>query len=214
PVHAPHRPLCGACAEAACARRGAELLVGLPVAVVIRAVTDLGRRIAGRAAVHTLAIHALDRPLCGADAGAAGARRGAEILVGLPVAVVVQAVTELGRGIAGRAAVHALAVDALDRPLCGARAGAACARRGAEIVVGLAVAIVVQAVTKLGRGIAGRAAVHALAVDALDRPLCGACAEAAGARRGAELLVGLPVAIVVQAVTELGRRIAGRAAVH
>src|SRR5262249_53230710 len=143
----------------------------------------------------------------GVHAGDAGPRRGARPdaarrreVVRHPVAVVVESIADLGRGID--------VAYALDRPArAGVRSGRADAllarragRAGAGIaVVDRAVAVVVGAVADLG----SRRSRHAR-VDAREaHPGRAARADAAARRE----VVHRPVAIVVEVVADLGRGI-------
>src|SRR5207249_4653392 len=125
-----------------------------------------------------------------------GHRSAVEALVHLAVAVVVDAVADLGAGCAGGAGLR----HAADAVVDGAGAGADPAGRPAEALVHLPVAVVVDAVADLGAGCAGRAPLGHAADAAVDG--AGAGADPAGG--AAEALVHLAVAVVVDAVADLG----------
>ena len=192
-----------------------QAFVDAAVAVVVDAVADLGRGVAGGAALHLAADAVLDHRLAGADA----ADRGAEALVRLPVAVVVLAVAGLGAGgdlavaraeVAEHAGLGAAVADAhvLGRGRAGVTALGAAVHAVAAVVDHAVAVVVERAVADLAAGRAGGAALHLAADAVLDGDLAGA--DAAGG--GAEALVDGAVAVVVDAVARLGDG-AGAAAV-
>src|SRR5262249_15634157 len=129
-------------------------LVDLAVAVVVHTVAHLGR---GRPAPHALhravdAVH--DTHLAVADGGAARLAFAGDVVVDDAVAVVVDAVADLGRAACAAGADQAQRAHALQRAR-GAHAGAHVARRAhaGDVVVHRAVAVVVLAVADLRRGV-------------------------------------------------------------
>ena len=190
-----------------------EGLVDLAVAVVVHAVAELvGRPLSALAM--GLPVHAGQQTgRARAQVVAAGLADPVHALVGLAVAVVVHAVADLGRGpdraLAGPPeAAHA----GLDAGLTGALRQATGPRRvrltelAGAVLVGLAVAVVVLPVAHLH----GRAD----AASALDRAVhagqgalgAGPGVLSAGHEHAREALVDLAVAVVVQAVAQLGGR--------
>ena len=156
------------------AASGPEVLVSVSVAVVVGGVACLGGRRSGAGALqpgpargtddHAAAARADSAALAQREPGGAveiGERHGAargEVLVGLAVAVVVEAVAQVGRGQApiharelaaklGRRGVHAC--HGPERALALVAATGRAAARVA--LVGLTVAVVVDAVARLGR---------------------------------------------------------------
>ena len=178
--------------------RHPEPIVRLPVAVVVLPAADLGRRLSIRLAGQ-LAAQAVDDP------GSADARlpRLAPptalrfVLVRLPVAVIVQVVATLVRGLAGharlrppgRATVHHDGADALAAGL------------PSETLVRLPVAVVVEPVTDLRLRVAWHARLRRSSGASVHRP----GARAHPARVLALLLVRLAVAVVVEPVADLVR---------
>ena len=198
--------------------QGAEALVDLAVAVVVHEVAGLGEGRAGHA-VHHLAVLAV---LLGHLAGAHAAGGRAEALVEEAVAVVVRAVADLDdvRGevldahvdvVLTAVGIPAEALGEADQVAVGAEVavrGVAGVAEEGEVLVGLPVAVVVQAVAELGE--ARPSLVDALDVQAIRGAGQGAVlAEVrvravAGLTEEGEVLVGLPVAVVVQAIADLG----------
>ncbi len=181
------------------------VLVGGPVTVIVDAVAVVVvRRLAGGAVVDHLPRDAQRRPRRRARSDPAGHRARQEVLVRLTVTVVVDPVAVVVRGrLAGRAAAAALAAQAADHPDSLAGPCAAGRLRARDVLVGLAVAVLVDPVAY--RVLVGPGLVRATGVDVL--PLhtahdahrrAGSLAAARG-RRG-EVLVGGAVAVIVDAV--------------
>ena len=196
--------------------QGLEAFVHGAVAVVVHPVADLRARLTGLGVTdHMVAgggAHAYARAPADAGAHRAGPSETGEPIVDVAVAVVVEAVAELGLGIDRRGVADdratVLRADADPGSLAGSDADPA---RGADVDVALidcAVAVVVETIAPLGcghapRGIAGgRVAVGGAAQHA------GALARAQAHQTGAvslgEVLVRLAVAVVVEAVAEIG----------
>ena len=184
-------------AHAQTARRRAQVLVDRTVAVVVLAVAGLRARARHRGTDLVLPVDAVVDSLQ-ADPHAAGRR--AQILVNRAVAVVVLAVTGLRPGAQQRIAGLEFSVDAVVDDL---RADSEAARRGPQLFVGEAVAVVVLTVADLCAAAFERIARLRLAADAvLDYVL----AHAQTARRRAQVLVDRTVAVVVDAVARLRGR--------
>ena len=187
-----------------------EFFVDFAVAVVVDAIAALG---SGRArlaeALHAAIDSAGDDAVAGAGTDADRASRfEVEVLVGITVTVVVDAIAPLRVGRAGDGVASSRAVvtaDALARPLAGADAVGACFAQAEVLVVG-AVAVIVEAVA----GFFGR---HARR-DTAARPAVGRAQPDAGAAAFAganfapsahvEVLVGITVAVIVEAVAGFG----------
>ena len=172
----------------------AELLVGVAVAVIVLPVAHLLRSALERVAVLHRPVHAARHAL---QAGPQPARQGAELLVGVAIAVVVQPVAHLLRGTLQRVALLRRPIDAGSDAV---RALAQPTRDAPELLVRRSVAVVVQPVARLRRAALDLRTLLHLAVHARRHRLL-AGTQAAGDRP--LLLVGLAVAIVVLTVARL-----------
>ncbi len=189
-----------------------EDLVGCSVAVVVEAIATFRRgwidRLLCVVAVACLARSAIDEAhRCIAEAVLVVVAA----LVGLPVAVIVQAVAAFFDVLARLGASDALLVVAANHDAVLALVGIvaiACLPERREILVDLAVAVVVDAVAELGD--VGLALVGADGCEAvccaLERAVLAlVCVSAVAGLSDREYLVGRSIAVVVDAVADLGR---------
>ena len=130
-----------------------------------------------------------------ADADAAD--RCAEFFVGLPVAVVVEAIADLVGSAGGGVACDRSSFDAVWLLVL---ADADAADRCAEFFVGVSVAVVVEAIADLVGSAGDEVACDRSSFDAVWLLVL---ADADAARCCAEFFVGLSVAVVVEAIADL-----------